>query len=625
MGWPYHFLDLDRAEKHARRLLIDRYARYAQLSALLPVAVFLLYRVIVWAVSSVRSHRGPSYDAIPNSPSLKVQRRSSWTVWAVRLRQLRWRLGDDVYILGYPFGQLDQWLIGGLWTLWLLVLCVLETGQDYLHLTKRFGAIAVSQLPVLYLMALKSLNPFVYVFRSSHEQVNRVHRVFGRVIYTLLCLHVAFYLNYFVGVGILGRRLFAPVVFAGVLAFVCMNLLSVTALRTIRQLSYRLFFITHLFSAFAIPALLLYHAHPARLFVVEAVLVFLADLVSRKLDTTVSEAILESIPGTNLVKITAPVPATKANRFNSHPGSHVYLSIPAKTLLLWNSHLASIVLFQFLFNPFTVAAVDEESGNLTLVARCMKGPLTTGLAGLASRSKEEDSGREGIHLAPSLGDKMPLSIEGPYGAVRYFPNLAGGEFSRVLLVAGGIGATFIVPLYRAITQENPNAKVKMVWAVRGAGDATWAVTESATEPTAKSILDDVNVQIFITEDILNDADDASSLSVSKEIRDPLAGNGRSSGRGQGSTVSASANAGGDVELSTIAPGGRRSNRYAAQHNRKRPDLKQIVDSSFKHGADERIAIVVCGPAEMARELRAHVRPWVMKGRYVWWHNEGFGL
>ncbi len=69
---------------------------------------------------------------------------------------------------------------------------------DYLHLTKRFGAIAVSQFPIQYLLALKSLNPFAFVFQSSHEQVNRWHRVLGRLIYALLCMHAMLYLNYFI-------------------------------------------------------------------------------------------------------------------------------------------------------------------------------------------------------------------------------------------------------------------------------------------------------------------------------------------------------------------------------------------------------------------------------------------
>lgn len=425
-------------------------------------------------------------------------------------------------------------------------------------------------------MSLKCLNPYVWAFRSSHEQVNRLHRAYGWVIYTMLGLHAAFYLNYFIRVGTLGRRIFSPVVFMGVVAFACMSLLSTTALRRVRTFSYRLFFIVHLLAAFTIPPLLFFHAKSARFFAGEALIILTADLITRRLDTFVSQATLESIPGTDLVKISAPVPSRKANKFRAHPGSHIYLTIPPEARQSSNPLSLSYLLFEFLLNPFTVAAVDEDSGGLTLVARRMGGPMSAALARLTSRQAAVD---------PSSQRKIPIGIEGPYGMAKRFPSLVSGEFSRILLVAGGIGATFTVPLYRSILQELPNAKVEMVWAVRGAADATWAVTGPSGASGEGGILNDDNVHIFLTGDIL----------------DPRAG---------GSDR--------DIEMSSVRQS--RSSR-----NRKRPDLKKLVDDVFKHGAEERVAILVCGPDGMARELREHVGAWVMKGRSIWFHSEGFGL
>ncbi|KAK1766434.1 hypothetical protein QBC33DRAFT_541034 [Phialemonium atrogriseum] len=611
MGWPYQFLSLDQAERHARREVLNRYAAYAQLSALLPVTLFLLCRIASWARKSVAEGRRGSYGVIPNSPSLKVQHRTAWGAWSTQARKLGWWLRDDIYIFGRLYGQRDQWIFGSLWAAWMLVLCVVGTGHDYLHLTKRFGAIAVSQLPILYLMSLKSLNPFVYVFRSSHEQVNRMHRALGRVIYTLLCLHAAFYINYFVGVGILGKRFFAPIVFAGVVAFLCLSLLSVTALQSIRRFSYRAFFVTHLTAALVMPVLVFFHARPARLFVGEALIVFLADLVSRKMDTIVSQATLESIPGTDLVKISASVPYGRANKFRAHPGSHIYLSVPAAARPSSNPASLSFLLFEFLFNPFTVAAVDEETGDITLVARRMGGPLTAALARFAARQTPVNAS----NIAPREEGKIPLCIEGPYGIVKHFPNLAGGEFSRILLVAGGIGATFTVPLYRSIAHDNPNAKVEMIWAVRGAADATWAV---AATGAGKSILNDDNVHIFLTGDIVDSVAGAASVPGSGGSWARMGGsNGERNGSAAGETDS-------EVEMSSMYRD-RRRNRYTSHHNRKRPDLKKIVDDIFRYGSEERVAILVCGPDDMARELREHVGVWAMKGRSIWFHNEGFGL
>jgi NAD(P)H-flavin reductase len=447
------------------------------------------------------------------------------------------------------------------------------------------------------------------VFKSSHEAVNRWHRPVGRIIYILLCLHAAFYINYFIGVGILVQRLFAPIVFTGVLAFIAMNLLTATALRSIRQFSYRLFFITHLISAFAIPPLVFYHARSARLFMAVALIAFILDLITRKIDTVTSEATVERIAGTNLVKISASLPHNKIGRFRAFPGSHIYLSIPAAARLHSDPASIAFLLFEFLFNPFTVAAIDDETGVLTLVARHTGGPLTTALARFAGLKPANTVTRSTI-VSREEG-KIPLCIEGPYGVSRHFPHLASGDFDRVLLIAGGIGATFILPLYHSILHDSPAAKVEMIWAVRGAGDATWAVT--GTNGKGRSLMEDENVHIFLTGDILN-SDDASASRVSRNNR-------QSSGQ-----RSSSVEAGGDgeVEMSAMYRDRRRGGRFTSSHNRKRPDLKKIVDDVFRQSAEERVAVVVCGPEEMGREVRGHVGAWVYKGRRVFWHNEGFG-
>ncbi|KAM7221882.1 Ferric/cupric reductase transmembrane component 2 [Rhypophila decipiens] len=574
MTWPLEFQDLSPADKQVRRQELDRYAEIAQLSVFLPLALGILHRIVTSWTSKPRSD---TYSVIPNYPPAKPQRPGELSA---RLRKLSWWLGEDFIAFGASWGQRDQWIVGVSWGLWLLLLCVLDTHRDYLHVTKRFGIIAASQYPIQYLLALKSLNPFAYVLRSSHERVNRWHRVLGVIIYTLLCLHVVFYLNFFVQAGLFQKRLQDPVVIFGVVAFWALTLLNTTALSRVREYSYRLFFLTHLFVAFAMPPLLFLHALPAKWFMAEALLVFVADLASRKMDTVVAHASFETIPGTNLVKITASLPHHKINRFREHPGAHIYLNLPAPSRMADKTSAAHL-LFEFLFNPFTVAAVDEDNGDLTLVARHRGGPMTAALGQLA----------RGISSGPDAS-KFPLSIEGPYGVLSHATSLTSGEFDRILLVSGGIGATFTLPLYRAIVNDNPSAKVEMVWAIQTAGDATWAVTGGND---VHGIMNDEKVHIFLT----------------GQMMDPSVGEG--SGVDEG-----------EVEMSAMYRD-RRRNKYTSQHNRKRPDLRQIVDGVFEHGHEERVAVVVCGPEEMANELRQHVGEWVMRGRSVWWHKEGFSF
>ncbi|KAM0324821.1 hypothetical protein ACHAQA_007787 [Verticillium albo-atrum] len=590
MGWPYHFLALSPEEVQLRRQALDRYAIYAQISALLPVFIPLINRIVERYTHSQDAGRG-TYDAVPNSPLVRSRKRTVAGSWTAKAQAVRWWLGDDVYIGGESWGQRDQWVVGLGWMAWMLVLCIAGTGDDYLHFTKRLGTIATAQMPFQYLLILKSFSPLAWAFNTSHEILNRWHRVLARVITALLVLHACFYLNYFAQVGILQRRLFAPVVFAGVVAFAGLNLLNTTALRAVRAWSYRLFFITHLAVGFAIPPLIFIHAPSARLSVGTAIALFVADLVVRRLRTTTSQATLETIPGTTLIKITASIPGPKVNAFRAKPGAHIYLSIPAAARPPASN---DALLYEFLFNPFTVADVDDHSGALTLVARQRDGPLTRRLAQFAQHGPPSTS-----TTVFSTGDaaKVPLSIEGPYGAAaRQYAHIASPSIDRILLIAGGVGATFAVPLYRAVLADNPSAKIELVWAIRSAGDATWAVTGRSD-----SVLEDEGVNIFLTGD----------LGVPERRR---------------ASVASSSDAGGEVgeEMSSLHRDRRRGGRLTSSHNRKRPDLRKIVDEVFRGGSDERVAVLVCGPSGMAREVRSHVGVWVKKGRDVLYHDESFG-
>lgn len=441
---------------------------------------------------------------------------------------------------------------------------------DYLHVTKRVGIIAISQLPLQYVLAMKSINPIAFALRSSHEEINRFHRTLGRIIYLLLLTHVILYLNFFIQNGLLlGKLTSSRAVQTGIIGIMSMDALGVTAWKIIRDYSYRIFFIVHLTVALLIPPLIWFHAHAARIFVAEALLVFLADLIYRKLNTVTSTASFEAVPGTNLVKVTTSVPAYKISRFRKNPGSHIYLQVPGPSRLSQNPYSKEYLVHEFLFNPFTVAAVDEESGSLTLVARHLSGPTTSTLRQLAQETSSHDT------------RPISLAIEGPYGVASHFPTLAGGEYDRVLLVSGGVGATFTVPLFRALVADNPAAKVQLVWSVRSPGDASWAMADKEGTLLAEQ----ENVQIYIT--------GTKAAAGSPDVE------------GEG------------VELSTL------SEEQAVKRVGTRPDLQKIVDDVFKQGPEESVAVLFCGPSKMGRELRKYVGVWAKKGRVVFWHSESF--
>ncbi|RDW73786.1 hypothetical protein BP5796_07228 [Coleophoma crateriformis] len=568
MAWPYHFVELTDVQKHERRVLLDRYGAYAQLSALVPILAFQLYRLASW-VYSERQRAKIAYSAIPGSPRAKEARNSTMGAFLQQWRSAMWWLGGDV---AEGWGTRGRWIAGASWTVWLLFLSIHKTGDDYLHVTKRFGQVALSQFPLHYMLALKSrYSPLALVFQSSHEELNPWHRTLGRIIYGMILLHATWYLNFFFQSGILRSRLTVPIIIIGLVALSMMTVLATSSMEVVRRWNYRVFFVLHLVIGSTLLPLLWFHAAALRWYVTEALLVFILDIVFRKMDTITDYVKISKIPQTKLLKLKVPVPSSKIGRFQAAPGQHVYLSIPSESA----PSASSVALHSMLFNPFTVADVSETS--ITLVLRALHGPISQTL----------------VHLTELSKARPPINIEGPYGTSKKFPSLLT-DYDRVLLVAGGVGATFVIPIYNSLREQmeaesvSPD-RLKLVWSMRSSAEASWVMDLDERSSISK----DEHAQIFATKNTSYDRQ-------TEEVQP----------------------ADGSVELDDLRSP--RQQTLPINGGYGRPDLATIVDTVFMQGSEEKVAVLVCGPVEMARELRGHVGRWVEKGRNVWWHNEAFG-
>jgi NAD(P)H-flavin reductase len=423
------------------------------------------------------------------------------------------------------------------------------------------------------MLSMKSLySPLAFVFHSSHEELNPWHRMSGRVIYFLLLNHAAWYLNMFVQAGILYSRLTALVVIIGITAFSLLTIIATSSLATVRNWNYRVFFLLHLIIGVSILPLLFFHAPQLRPYVIEAFALFIVDIICRKLDTVTGFAKITKVPHTKLVQLKVLLPASKLGRFKAAPGQHVYLNIPPESI---PPNKSSPSIHDTLYNPFTVA--DVSATDITLVLRSLCGPTTKALESLATLTKA----------------KPPINIEGPYGSSRKFPHFAS-KYDRILLVAGGVGATYILPIYRDIrdqleTEAKSPEHVKFIWSMRSAAEESWAVDL----PDSSLSLED-DAKIYFTRS------NADGRHHEEEF----------------------VPADGSLEMDELQPA---EEPILPSGGRERPDLRKIVDEVFRQGLEEKVAVLVCGPTPMARELRKHVGTWVGRGREVFWHDESFGL
>jgi len=119
----YEFIALDEKQKHSRRVLLDWYPLVAQWSALLVLVAFQLSFLVSWLTK-----HGLEYER-PRSPSFTKRLDGRWT-WLRKSRhgwdKLVWWMKKDVLA---SWGTRAEWFIGGIWTVWLLSLCVIQTGN----------------------------------------------------------------------------------------------------------------------------------------------------------------------------------------------------------------------------------------------------------------------------------------------------------------------------------------------------------------------------------------------------------------------------------------------------------------------------------------------------------------
>ena len=186
---------------------------------------------------------------------------------------------------------------------------------------------------------------------------------------------------------------------------------------------------------------------------------------------------------------------------------------------------------------------------------------------------------------------VPLLIEGPYGSAKYFPDLAS-NYDRVLLVAGGVGATFTLPIYRDLLSKGKGSMVKFVWSVKKEADAQWGV-EALKEQCEWRLPE--GFELYVSR---------KAVSIGSRRRN------------------------GDESIELQEREGLLGEEASLEENfqKERPNVPAIVDEVFtsSRGGEERVAVLVCGPSGLGASVRKAVGRWVAKGRDVFWHAEEFG-
>lgn len=127
MAFGYEFVNLDTKQKHDRRVLLEYYPLIAQASVLPVLALFQLGFFLSWLAGRGRRE--------PGSPSLNKSSKQNLGIFKITRRGINtvnWWLRKPV-LESWDFGSRSQWIYGGIWTVWLLYLSFVRTGngKDY--------------------------------------------------------------------------------------------------------------------------------------------------------------------------------------------------------------------------------------------------------------------------------------------------------------------------------------------------------------------------------------------------------------------------------------------------------------------------------------------------------------
>lgn len=625
MTWPYAFVSLSAEQLQARRELLDRYGFYAYISPIVLLSSIYAFRKIRKFLPSASHSQKPAQKA----STLQLQ-----------LRRLSWWLEDP---LTPEFGERKVHLLGLVYLSWLIFLSVHKTGNDYLHLTKRIGHIAVSQLPLQYTLAIKTpRSPVEFATGLSWESLNPYHRLFGRIVHLLVAAHAILYMNFFVAANLLSKRIKDSDVQLGLAAFWTFNILAISAIPPLRKKGYhKLFYRPHIATAFILLPLLAFHVPYTRKYIYQALAAYMFNGILRTAYTTDPPILSHILPidGTNLFRLCSPGPAWGVPPLMGKgtpgwvPGQHVYVkkSVSPKEPR----------------NPFTIASLPPretqdggfESSYIDLVIRDLGGPMTGWLAKKPIEERRKDR-------------NVKVLIEGPYGQARHFvPDLLKaarrGERGTVLFVAGGVGATYTLPIYLSLlavmnmaseqetlnkgekptsksqsqshTQSPSPLRTKFIWLVKSVDETKWAIDMLRRAQLPRLPDTDIDIQIYVTRSPSPSAKSNEKKEEQNPIDTPLHSPSPSS-------VSPASPIRG---LKTHTPS-------------SRPDIKDIITPFFapppppgekamkgdvrgNWDGNEPVTVLSCGPAGLTKQLRKEVGRYVMEeGRDVRWHVEEFG-
>lgn len=376
----------------------------------------------------------------------------------------------------------------------VLVLCFYKLNTldpwNWENVGYRTGFIAICQLPLIFLLAGRQ-NIIGFLAGMSYVSLNWYHRWVARTLWLTTTIHMAFWFRNWARWNYITYQLQNdPLTQRGFAAWIILTFIVISSFAPIRRLSYEFFVIQHLVTFVGFIVAVWMHApEEVKVWVWIPIGLVVFDRIARyawgayanlaifhrkneKGALWAQSATFHSLPG-NVTRVTIKNPGIKWQ-----PGQHVFLT--CHTIAPLQCH------------PFTIASIPEDN-KMEFLIRAENG-ATRRFFRYASKSNSVLGNQQGAAISGRT-----IFIEGPYGSIRPLR-----QFDSVILLAGGMGATFTIPLLRDIvsawkmeskssneqisarsTRLAATKRVRFVWVIKSRSQMTYF------EPQLQSLLADM--------------------------------------------------------------------------------------------------------------------------------------
>ncbi|KAK1828176.1 hypothetical protein QBC39DRAFT_290088 [Podospora conica] len=445
-------------------------------------------------------------------------------------------------------------------------------------IASRFAWMALANLVFVIFLALKN-TPLAFLTAYSYERLNCLHQIAGLMVFGYIVVHASLYTDYFNSSGRLATKYSDRNMIAAIVAGFSV-LSGIFSALVLRRIWYELFYVVHIASWMsALVAIGLHQPDFGKglILTVLAGSLWSADRLLRAgriaMHAVNNSATLHPLPngGTKIVLKKAPSRAAA--------GKHCFVWIPA--------------IRRFETHPFTI----HGTGPVEFTVKAQDG-FTRDLHKYATENP---------------GVAVRASVDGPYGT---FPDPM--EFDKVVLIAGGGGATFTFGLAVNVLErlggdgEAAGKKIVFVWAVQKHENLSWFKSQLDLLKS-HAHAQHIDISLYVTQAVAQDAT-APSSSSQYSLNDSSASSPTSPTDGEKAASSfPPPMTEKDLETAVIETHHKEApmtttSTSTTEHGREvkqgRPDVAGLIRAAIETTpANQRVLVAACGPAGLMRTVR----------------------